>query len=341
LQRSLNNLIAILRLFLFPLSVIYYLIIKSRNLLYDSGIIKQATFRTPIISVGNITTGGTGKTPFVMFLTEYFIKKGKKVGVISRGYKSYTNELIIAHDGENVTANVKQTGDELGMIIKRFSDFKELFFAIAYFNRVEAISKMEAMFAPDIILLDDAFQNRKIKKTVDIVLVNKESETYLDKLLLPAGNLREPKSALRRTDIVLKNFKFSKNSGSKDFSFNYVNEGFYDIKSQKINNYSEIKAITVSGIADNRSFINTVNNSGIDIVKSFTFTDHFDYREGDIMQLMAAWSENMVFITTEKDFIKLREFKLFFDKCPVYYLRIDINMNIYNINELFIKKNIL
>ena len=194
MQRNLNIIITILRLFLFPLSLVYYLIIISRNLLYDSGMFKQSGFRTPIISVGNITLGGTGKTPFVMFLTDYFITKGKKVGVISRGYKNKSNELIIAHDGKSVIANVEQTGDELGMIVNRFSDLKESFYAIAYFNRTEAIRKMEILFAPDIILLDDAFQNRKIKKTVDIVLVNQERKTFLDGILLPAGNLREPLS---------------------------------------------------------------------------------------------------------------------------------------------------
>ena len=317
------------------------MIIIFRNLLYDSGIIKQSTFKTPIISVGNITTGGTGKTPFVMFLTEYLIKKGMKVGVISRGYKNNTKKLVIAHDGKCTKANVKQTGDELGMIINRFTSVKESFFAIAYYNRIKAIQKMEALFKPDIILLDDAFQNRKIKKTVDIVLINKESKSYLDCILLPSGNLRESKSTLKRADIVLNNFKFAKNSDRKNNSFNYVDKGFFDYESQKLNNYTDIKAIIISGIADNRSFINAVKNSGIDILTSFTYSDHFEYRESDIMQLVAAWSENVVFITTEKDFIKLREFKFFIEKYPVYYLRIDINMDIYNIEELLINKNIL
>ncbi len=341
MQRYLNFLITILRTILFPLTVMYYLIIKSRNLLYNWGIFKQSDFRTPIISVGNITTGGTGKTPFVMYLTEYFIGKDKKVGVISRGYKSKSNELIIAHDGKSVIANVEQTGDELGMIVNRFSVLKESFYAIAYFNRIEAIRKMETLFAPDIILLDDAFQNRKIKKTVDIVLVNKERKTFLDGILLPAGNLREPLSTLSRADIILNNYKFAENRESKESSFNYVNRGFYNIESQKLNINDKIKAITVSGIADNMSFIDAVKLSGIEVVKSFTYADHFDYEDSDIMNFESSLTEHLIFITTEKDFIKLKEFKFFIEKYPVYYLRIDINLNIRNIEEIFIKKHLL
>lgn len=336
-----NNFVLILRLVLLPLSILYYIIIKSRNLLYDFGFVEQHSFKTPIISVGNITTGGTGKTPFVMHLVGYFLKQGKKVGVISRGYKSKTNELVIAHDGKGAAAEVTETGDELGMIVNRFSNVKDSFFAISYYDRIEAIIKMETLYSPDIILLDDAYQKRKIRKTVDIVLVNKERESFLDMMLIPAGNLREPLTSLKRADIVLKNYKFAEMVENENKSFNYINKGFFNLNNQRLEITKNIKVITVSGIADNSSFINAVKLSNVDIEKSFNFSDHFNYKASDIRNFESSWSENLIFLTTEKDFIKLKDFNEFIKKYPVYYLRIDVNLDMSSLEELFSIKHIL
>ena len=335
-----NKLFTITRLLLFPLSVIYYIIITLRNLFYDFGIIKSIEYKTPIISVGNLTVGGTGKTPFVIYLAEYFIRKNKKVGVISRGYKSKAKELVIAYDSKGNKAPVDLTGDELGMIINRFSSSDNNFFAIAYYNRSEAIKKMEELFSPDIIILDDAFQNRSINKTIDIIIINKEWNTLFNKILLPAGNLREPYSSSERADIVLNNFKFLPIKDNHSFAFNYINNGYCDIHNNSLLHTDKIRAITISGIADNNSFINAVKSSGVNVIKSYSFCDHYDYLQSNIRNFESDYMEENIFITTEKDFVKLKEYNDFIEKYPVYYLRIDVNLDNNILEELFRKKDL-
>lgn len=332
-----RGLINILRVILLPLSVVYYLIITLRNFLYDKNILKSVDFKTPIISVGNITTGGTGKTPFVIFLAEHFIEGGKKVGVISRGYKSEADSLIISHDGKEVKAGIKKTGDEHGMIVNRFSNLRGNFFSIAFHNRLEAIKKMEIDFSPNVIILDDAFQNRKIKKK-EILLVNKERENFLDSILLPAGNLRERKSALNRADLVMYNYKFKTERLSEENSMFYTNTGFYDADGNRYEDLEFKKAAAISGIADNESFLNAVRKSGFDIKKVFEYADHYSYSVKDIKDFENAYEEGVIYLTTEKDFVKIKEFREFVSKFPVYYLRIDVNLSenaIERIDEIF------
>lgn len=330
----------VLRLILLPLSLVYFCIISIRNFLYYVGIYKSVRFNTPIVSVGNITTGGTGKTPLVIYLTEYFISKGKSVGVISRGYKRKSNELVIAYDGKAITSDVHSTGDELFMIINRFSGIDK-FFAIAYHNRVMAINEMTNKFSPDIIILDDAFQNRKVFKTIDIVIQNKENKTFLNNLLLPAGNLRETSLALKRADVILNNYKFDKPESSEENVIIYVLTGIYDESGNKVEILKDKKAILFSGIAHNKSFHNIISNRNIDILKKFEFFDHYDYTSEDIERFKSIYKEDLVYITTEKDFTKIREFKEFISNYPVYYLRIDVILINSSLDNLLRKKNIL
>jgi tetraacyldisaccharide 4'-kinase len=330
----------VLRLILLPLSLVYLCIISIRNFLYYVGIFKSVRFNTPIVSVGNITTGGTGKTPLVIYLTEYFISKGKSVGVISRGYKRKSNELVIAYDGKAITSDVHSTGDELFMIINRFSG-SDKFFAIAYHNRVMAINEMINKFSPDIIILDDAFQNRKVFKTIDIVIQNKENKTFLNNLLLPSGNLRETSLALKRADVILNNYKFDKPESSEENVIIYELTGIYDESGNKVEIPKDKKAILFSGIAHNKSFHNIISNRNIDILKKFEFFDHYDYTSEDIERFKSIYKEDLVYITTEKDFTKIREFKEFISNYPVYYLRIDVILINSSLDNLLRKKNIL
>ena len=330
----------ILRLFLLPLSLVYYCIVSVRNFLYSVNIFKSISFNTPIISIGNITTGGTGKTPFVIFLTNHFISKGKSIGVISRGYKRKSSDLVIAYDGKSVTSDVHSTGDELLMIINRFLG-NDKFFAIAYHDRVKAINEMINKFSPDIIILDDAFQNRKIVKTIDIVIQDKENKTILNNLLLPGGNLRETNNALKRADVVLNNYKFDKSIPSEENVIKYEFTGLFDGLGKRVEIPKEKKAVLFSGIANNSSFQNVVSKQNINIIKKFEFFDHYNYTSVEIDKFKALYKEDLVYITTEKDFIKIREFKEFISNYPVYYLRIDVILINSSLDNLLRKKNIL
>jgi tetraacyldisaccharide 4'-kinase len=330
----------ILRLLLLPLSLVYYCIVSVRNFLFTIKVFKSVSFNTPVISIGNITTGGTGKTPFVIFLTNYFISKGKSVGVISRGYKRKSNDLAIAYDGKTITSDVHSTGDELLMIIYRFLG-SDKFFAIAYHDRVKAINEMINKFSPDIIILDDAFQNRKVVKTIDIVIQDKENKTFLNNFLLPGGNLRETSRSLKRADIILYNYKFKKPDSTEENVIEYELTGIFDESGKKVEIQIDKKAILFSGIANNTSFHNIVSKQNIDIFNKFEFFDHYDYTYEDIERFIALYKGNLVFITTEKDFIKIREFKEFISNYPVYYLRIDVILINSSLDNLLRKKNIL
>jgi tetraacyldisaccharide 4'-kinase len=330
----------ILRLLLLPLSFLYFIIIYIRNFLFNNNIIKSVGFSTPIISVGNITTGGTGKTPLVIYLTTYFLSRDISVGVISRGYKSKSSKLVIAYNGNAITADLQLTGDELFMIVNRFSGNNK-FFAIAYHDRIRAIEEMIGKFSPDVIILDDAFQNRKIRKTIDIVIEDKENNPFLNKLLLPAGNLRETSSSLNRADIVFCNYKFSEIDFSLENSIKYHITGIYDFEDNKIETPINKEVIVFSGIANNISFHKVAANLGMLIEKTIQYPDHYDYSLTDINQLISDHNDNIIFLTTEKDYIKIREFGEFVSNYPVYYLRIDVILNNSVLDNLLIKKNIV
>ncbi len=330
----------LLRLILLPLCLIYFIIIYLRNLFYDLNIFRIRNFSTPVISVGNITTGGTGKTPFVIYLTNYLLSKGKSVGVISRGYKSKSNRLVIAYDGKSITSDVHSSGDELFMIINRFSGINK-FYAIAYHDRVQAIDEMINKFSPDVIILDDAFQNRRVHKSIDIVLNDKENTSLLNNILLPAGNLRETVSSLNRADIIFNNYKFSNPDSSDSNVIKYEFTGYFDAHGNRNEIRNDKKVILISGIANNNSFQNFVTKHNINISKVYKLSDHYNYSADDIHKYKSDFNENIIFLTTEKDFIKIREFNDFVSNYPVYYLRIDVILINSMLNNILIKEHIL
>jgi tetraacyldisaccharide 4'-kinase len=328
-----------LRLLLLPLSFLYFFIIWIRNFLYNHKILKSIGFSTPVISVGNISTGGTGKTPLVIHLSDYFLSKDKSVGVISRGYKSKANNLVVAYDGKCITSDLQSTGDELFMIVNRFSGNNK-FFAIAYHDRIKAIEEMVVRFSPDVIILDDAFQNRKVIRDIDIVIEDKENNSFTNNILLPAGNLRETKHSLSRADIVFWNFKFSQPDSPSANSMGYKLAGLYDYNDNKVEIPIGKKAVLFSGIANNNSFHKVAATLGIPIEKTNQYPDHYDYTINDINQFISEHNSNVIFLSTEKDFIKIRQFREFVSNYPVYYLRIDVILNNYVLDNLLIKKNI-
>lgn len=317
------------RLSLLPLSIIYFVVIYLRNLIYDNNFIKPISFPAKIISIGNITTGGTGKTPFAIHLAEYFLNRNKRTGIISRGYKNNTHEMVLAFDGNEIKYNVNSTGDELYMIVNRLSKYRDKFFAIAYKDRIKAINFMITNYNPEIIILDDAFQNRKIKKSFDIVIRDNMSESILNKIILPAGNLREPFSSLKRADVIFDNNKFNnvETYTPNSLSFHYTSSGLYDNKGIKYNLEEMTDVILISGIAKNRSFTDYISTFEVNIKKTFQYKDHYKYTLKDIEIFEKSYNSGFVFITTEKDFVKLKTFSNFVDNYPVYYIRIDVNLN--------------
>ena len=170
---------------------IFYLIITIRNWCYDISLCKKHKFDIPIISIGNIAFGGTGKTPMIIHLCDKLKKDGYRPAVISRGYKRKLQDLVVVNDGSNTIADVNSAGDEPYLIATKLSNVP----VVVSNEKVQAAEYVVENFKDvNVIIMDDGFQYRKLDRALDIVLLN-GSEC--------SGILREPKSALKRADIVL------------------------------------------------------------------------------------------------------------------------------------------
>lgn len=323
----------LIRILLIPVSVIYSLIIFVRNKLYDLEILKSHKISKPVISIGNLTTGGTGKTPLTVIIAEHYLSKGKKVGVISRGYGRKSKEIIIVCDGENVIRDPEIAGDELILISNQLiSKYRNKFSAAAGIDRVKAADNLISKFNPDVIILDDAFQNRRIKRDADILII--DSKDFISKKLincftLPSGNKRESFSSIQRADVIVQNNKQNnqetleelKNTGKEVILMRYKTEYFIDNKNSILSNTNQ-KAIVFSGIADDDSFVKMVKEKGFDVETVLKFPDHHIYSQNDIDVIKGKLSENIILITTEKDFVRLRKYADFVNNFPVYYLKL-------------------
>jgi len=346
----------ILKIILIPVSVIYSFIVTIRNKLYDIGIFKSKKISKPVISIGNISTGGTGKTPLTIHIAKYLLDRNVIVGIISRGYKRKSKEIIIVSDGENINRNVWESGDELIMISEELiNKYKNKFCIAAGADRIEAGELLINKFNPDIIILDDGFQHRRINRDLDIVII--DAADYLVNAInniftLPSGNLRESFANTGRADLIVQNNKadstdelsFLSYKNSSILQMRYKTEYFIDNKNsilEKTEN-SVKKAIVFSGIANDDSFLKMIKEEGIEIISNKKFSDHYEYKDEDIEYLSSQIKAGMIFITTEKDFVKVKQFSDFINKYPVYFLKIKIeiskNENLLNNHlEKFIK----
>ncbi|MCB0729083.1 MAG: tetraacyldisaccharide 4'-kinase [Ignavibacteriae bacterium] len=336
----------LLRIILIPFSILYSVIIYLRNKFYDSGILKTVKVSKPVISVGNISTGGTGKTPFTIFTAKYFLEKGYSVGIISRGYKRKSEGLVIVCDGKDINGSLEQSGDELAMTANSLSEYKNRLFIAASSDRPEAANYIIENYNPDIILMDDGFQHRKLFRDLDIVIADAGSirkNKFLNHFTLPSGILRESYGSLKRADIIIQNNKDKnidvlpvfKNYDEEIIVMRYKTEYLKDFKNIILRTDTNINnAIIFSGLADDSSFLQMVSDLNINISESIKYKDHHDYTEEDIEILKSKFREKTIFITTEKDFIKIKNFKNFIEEFPVYYLKIDIQIE-KNIHMLF------
>ncbi|MDP5096875.1 MAG: tetraacyldisaccharide 4'-kinase, partial [Flavobacterium sp.] len=184
----------LLRKILFPLAFLYWLITYIRNWLYDKGIFKSSSFNIPIIAVGNLSVGGTGKTPQIEYLIR-LLSDDFKIAVLSRGYKRTSEGFILAD--ENATSS--SIGDEPFQFYSKFPKIQVVVDA----NRKNGIeSLLQLANKPDIILLDDAYQHRKVKAGFYILLTAYD-DLFCNDYILPFGNLREPSSGKKRADMII------------------------------------------------------------------------------------------------------------------------------------------
>lgn len=308
-----------LRKFLFPFSWLYGGIVFLRNLFYDKGWFKSVSYSTPIICIGNLSTGGTGKSPMIEFLID-FLKKDYQVAVLSRGYKRKTTgyrEVLI-------NSIVKDVGDEPLQFKQKFPEVTVAVCA----DRREGIDQLKVR--ADVILLDDAFQHRKVKASTYILLTT-FSDLYINDNLLPTGNLRESKRGAKRADLILVTkcpekvayaklqeiqFKLNLTSYQKIyFSKIGYGEHIYGVTETLSLNYLKNKTFTlVTGIANPKLLVDFLKKNQFNFEHK-KYPDHHHFSSSDIKQL----KEKEIILTTEKDFVRLQP-KL--EKFAIYYFPI-------------------
>jgi len=279
-----------------------------RNFLYDKGIFKSYSFNIPIIVVGNLSVGGTGKTP----QTEYLIKllsKEFKVAVLSRGYRRKTKGYILA----NSSSTADTIGDEPFQI---FQKFPQIDLAVDS-DRRNGIENLIKQNKPDVIILDDAFQHRRVKAGFYILLTAFD-DLYFNDLVLPAGNLRESKKGAERADVIIvtkcpNNLSdIAQNNIKKKIGINrpiyFSKIGYADSVTGREGEIStvEIKKtekLLLAGIAKPKPFFEYLQ-TGKDVELKFKDHHHFTDEEIERIQTLA---NNKIIVTTEKDYVRLKD----------------------------------
>lgn len=298
-------------------SLFYGAVSNIRNFLYDTKILPSYRSKSYVISVGNLTTGGVGKTPFTIEVAKFFLSKNKKVAIISRGYgaKLSNNEPNLISDGTNIQFKASIAGDEPVMMAKNCPGA----IIVTCKSRIKAEKYLAQNYKPDIIILDDAFQHRKIKRDLDILLVDAKNK-FGNANVLPAGPLREELKSVKRADkivVVNKEYNAEKSLKFCDYlkkTFNkavylckMVPEKIYDINTnQELPLGSRIMAF--SAIGQPSGFYDFLKQD-YKLIAVLEFDDHHIYDKQDVAKIIEyAQKENIEHIvTTEKDAVKLIE----------------------------------
>lgn len=295
------------------LSFIYKTITDARNLLFDKGVLTTYKSKLKVISIGNLSAGGTGKTPFVAYIIEQFNNKNK--AVISRGYKRKSKGLI---DGDSRIHNAHILGDEPLELLCRFEgkDFK----MIVESKRKKALQYLEKQNNPsEIVILDDAFQHRHVARDLNIMISSFSKPFYSDNIL-PLGRLRESRHGSRRADIIIiskcpKSLNKSEQDkirskierySSAEVFFTYINyEGLINQKEESCELDNKMKYLLITGIAQPKPIHDYLKNEGISY-EAISFPDHHNFTKHDI-EYLAQESENYnAIICTEKDWMRLK-----------------------------------
>ena len=302
------------KIILFPIAIFYRLIIQFRNFLYKKKIFKINQLPCLVISVGNITVGGTGKTPTVIYLSNFFKNKGYKTAIISRGYKRTTKGTVLVSDGIKIFKKWQETGDEPYMMAKKLENIP----IVVDTNRYRGGKLLVKMFKPDIILMDDGFQHRKLYRNLDIILINGKDDANKHNLL-PYGLLREPWDCIVRADIILTTKQKPSDDLSKKIKNTHLPVFNTEIKyslilpnSNSADTFLNLKNKRVflySGIAEPNSFKKVVLDMQCIVCGTKFFPDHFPYSKNDIREIefLAKMKNADLIITTEKDWVKTKE----------------------------------
>jgi tetraacyldisaccharide 4'-kinase len=291
--------------------------------------------KLPIISVGNITTGGSGKTPLVMYLANLLIKNGKNPGIVSRGYGRKSKGLVVVHDGKKMKAKVESAGDEpflMATILKSVP-------VIVCEDRREAICHLVNSSTVNIIIMDDGFQHRKVKRDLDIITIS-ANDTKNDYRLLPWGKLREPIKNINRSNALVftKTDNFTPPNMLAEFQSVFKGNSIvssiipvlmrYDSSGYHKSLPSSEVFFAFCGIGEPDSFFKSIKQLDIKSGGKRIFPDHQEYTKSVITELSAQIKSSncTAIITTEKDLVKLPD--SFLDEFDTFVIKIEMEFEI-------------
>lgn len=321
---------------LLPISFLTNVSTQIRRHFYSQGYVPPKELPCKVISIGNVVVGGSGKTPLTITIAKLLKKDTElKLAVASRGYKGRSKSTSIVSDGEKIFLSIEKAGDEPYMMAKKLSGVPIIIGKDRYKSGLLAIN----LWGIEVLLLDDGFQYLKLKRDVDLVVID---STEVQKLnyVLPRGYLREPLSSIKNADaIVLTRVDQCNDIGNiysiirkidntlPIFESIYEPVSLIEIGTSKVVSFESLKGskvLAVSGIANPKSFIKTLDSLSPSQIKTISYPDHHNYSKRDIedIEKIAVDSKSDVIITTEKDAHKLTEIKAI----PLLALAIELKL---------------
>ena len=299
---------------LYPFSLLFSYLTNRRRRKYIKNKVTSFKPDIPVIVVGNLTIGGTGKTPLVKYIATKLIDKGYRPGIVSRGYGGNFKETLRV----NENTSVKETGDEAQILAKLNIPF--------YIdkNRVRAVKKLIANHDCDVIISDDGLQHYKMGRDIEINVIDGKRRLG-NNLTFPAGPLRESKSRLKTVDFVVNNSGPTKDN---EYLMNIIPSKFVHLKSGKsysVEDWPMHKQVhAVAGLGNPGRFFDLLDKLGFDIIRH-PYPDHHNFSSNDIFYL-----DHLPIVMTEKDASKCKDF----DNNKIWYLTIDADVNNKFIDDL-------
>lgn len=317
----------LLRKIFFPIVPIYYVVTRLRNKLFDLNILKSKSYNLPVICVGNLSVGGTGKTPMIEYLIR-LLQDENILATLSRGYKRSTSGFKLA----NSDTMVDEIGDEPFQFHQKFHN---ILVAVDE-DRQHGIETLQSLEKPpNVILLDDAFQHRKVKAGFNILLTT-YSNLYTDDIMLPTGDLREPRSGADRANIVVvtkcpnnlddndknrikNNLRLNDKQSLFFSSIEYDDSVVNDDKTLSVSDLKDQNFTLVTGIANAQPLVDYLKSNNLNF-EHLNFKDHYNFTDKDLETL----NKKKLIITTEKDFVRLNKQ---LDNKELFYLPIKVDID--------------
>ncbi|MCU1275842.1 MAG: tetraacyldisaccharide 4-kinase [Bryobacterales bacterium] len=318
-----------------PLSAIYSLVMRARASLYNHQILRTESVGVPVISVGNITTGGTGKTPLVAWISRLLANEGHRVCVLTRGYgRENPKSRVLVSDGISIKSSVRTAGDEPMLLAEILLGQAAV---ICDADRVSAAKWSIRELGTEVFVLDDGFQHRRISRDLDLLVIDAMSP-WGGGRMLPYGRLREPVEEFKRADAIiisrsedaadiqgLRNSARLLGRGAPVFASRTVTSEVRNMAGESEQTNSSIRkreALAFCGIGNPEAFFRHLSRDGWNVIATKVFPDHFRYSQRDIDELVLAASEKAIgaMLTTSKDAVKLRELRI---ELPCYIVDVD------------------